>query len=170
MTGLLLTCLLGLSPGVQLADSQAQRHIRLVAYDPYYNMGKDDLLAELSKLDANNPSLVTPVVMLGIGVAFFIGAAIGFAIVDTSYVAAGVGVLCGIGAAVFIIVGAVMLGIRLVARARYTSDVAAVQRRLDELQRNPGTGPELPPPPPPPPPPPGAGYFNPAADVVVAVF
>lgn len=170
MTGLLLTCFLGLSPGVQLADSVAQRHIRLVTYDPYYNMGRDDLLAELSKLEAGKASLVTPVVLLGIGAVFFIGAAVGFAIYDTSLVAAGIGVLCAIGAGVFLIVGAIMLGIRLVARARYNSDVEAVQRRLDELQRNPGTGPELAPPPPPPPPPPGAGFFNPAANTVVAVF
>lgn len=132
-------------------------------------MGRDELLVELSRLDATKASLVTPVVLLSIGVACLIGAGIGFAIYDASAVAAGIGVLLGIGAGVFIIVGAIMLGIRLVARARYNSDVEAVQRRLDELQRNPATGPELPPPPPPPPPP-GAGFFSPPPRVVVAVF
>ena len=176
MTGLLLTCLLGLSPGVQLAD-YTSRHVHLVApliqladYESEVQLGRmtrEDLLIELNRLE--KPSLVVPLVLLGVGGGLGIAGAIMIA-VGEAYVV-GLGVLLVVGAVVLVIVGGIMLAVRFARRATYNEQVDAVQRRLDALEKTPGgKQEELPPPPPPPPPPPGAGFFVPASQILLAVF
>lgn len=169
MTGLLVITLLGLSPGVQLADA-VPRHSHLIQLvddesPDLTRMNRDDLYYELRRLEAARPTLVVPIVLLGLG------AGLGFAGLGLflTYDALGIVVLTGlvlVGAAVLVIVGGIMLAVRLARRASYAEQIDLVHQRMDDLERR---APELPPPPPPPPPP-HAGLFAPAPQWVLAVF
>ncbi len=178
MTGLLLTCLLGLAPGIQLADSAPHRRVHLVNYAQdagLDRMTKDDLLNELNRLDRTKPTLTSPIVLLSLGGALFITGSVLFAIYSGAYSAAvelGVGGLLILGGGVLLIVGVILLVTHLVALGNYHAQVDEVQKELDYLSRLPGgrRPTELPPPPPPPPPPPGAGFIEPAPGMVVATF
>ena len=177
MTALVLAALLNLSPGIQLADNVESRHVALsearlplvfVSSDelrPSIDaMTREQLAAELRRLEDTRPSLVGPIVLLSVGAVLAIpGAALiaigvgnlgGTSFVEVLMIAGGA--MLTITGVVLVLVGGIMLAVRLVRRGGHAADVDEVRMRIDVLDQTlptpaaPAT--ELVPPPPPPPP------------------
>lgn len=201
MTSLLLLTLLNLAPGIQLADTVEGRHvalsdarIRLVSDDEETRpsidaMTREQLTAELRRLDETKPSLVGPIVLTAVGLGLGVGGYVGISILAASLFASGsaggigvvllyvgfilVGVACIVGI-VLAIVGTVKLITRIIGKVKHGREVSEVQSRLDTM----GSQPQLVPPPPeeaplplpPPPPPPQANLVVPGAMQTVMTF
>lgn len=202
MTSLLLLAL-NLSPGIQLADNISARNvalsdarIRLVSDDEETRpsldtMTREQLVAELRRLDETRPSLVGPIVLLSVGVALAVpgyivlnmlmGGLLGSAASITTngsavavmYLAfVGVGVLCIVGI-VLVIIGVVKLIKRIIAKGAHNREVDELQNRIDNFQPQQLDQPPPPPPalfPPPPPPPAEANLVVPGGLRTVMTF
>lgn len=177
MTGIFLVAVLGLSPGVRLADSVGPRHagliggtIRLVDDQSYAHdleaMTRDEVQAEITRLESSRPGLVGPIVLLSVGGGLTILSILFFAVEAT--IAGAVFIVPG---AALGIVGGILLGVRLAGRGTYVAQLRAAQRRLDALEPQPPPPPPPPDaPPPPPPPPPQADFLTPTPMLLVATF
>src|SRR5687767_2751757 len=84
MTGLLLATLLNLSPGIQLVDNVQGRKVALSevrfrpifisdderkARPPFEQLSRDQLVAELHRVENERPGLGGPIAILAVGVA-----------------------------------------------------------------------------------------------------
>jgi hypothetical protein len=202
LTGLLLATLLNLSPGIQLADNVEARNVALseARLPLLFVMSDDDedvrpsidamtreqLAAELRRLDDTRPGLGGPIALMVVGVALAVpGAGIVLAGVSAglgfsgSYGSAVALVFAGFGVALLVvgvilaIVGSIKLVGRISARRAHSADVDEVRKRIDTLDQAPPTAPPPPGPelmPPPPPPPPQANFVMPGAMQTVMTF
>ena len=180
MTALLLATLLNLSPGIQLADNVEARHLALsdarlpllfVSDDeerPSIDaMTREQLAVELRRLDDTRPSLVGPIVLLGVGAALAIPGAVlvitglpylafrAEALVGALFIFGG-GILLTVGV-VLALIGGIKLAVRVGARSRHAEETDEVRKRIDTMDQTvppppPGPAPDAMPPPPPPPP------------------
>ena len=157
MTGLLLTTLLSLSPGIQLTDGFEARHVRLVADEAVRpsldQMTREQLVGELHRINGQRPGLGGPIATLAVGVAVIIpGLALSFggliALLATSAGRTMVGmastvagvvltvglVMVGVGI-VLAVVGGVSLGARLKARSQNGKEADDVRRRIQGIDQ-----------------------------------
>lgn len=207
MTGLLLATLLNLSPGIQLADNVAARNVALsearlpllfVSDDEETKkpsidaMTRDQLAAELRRLDETKPSIVGPIVMLAIGAPLVIGgslivieglgniAAVSGTTFSATFGAYFVGYFLIIAGAAFITVGAILaiiggikLAMRLGSKRAHTEETDEIRKRIDTMDQA-APPPQPPPPPelmpPPPPPPPQANFVVPGQMMTMMTF
>ncbi|MBS1149282.1 MAG: hypothetical protein H6Q89_980 [Myxococcaceae bacterium] len=197
MTGLLLATLLPLSPGIQLIDNVEARHLALsdVRFHPlrvsddaqppptFDQMSREQLRAELRRLDETRPSLGGPIAMLSVALALIIpgipmtaigvtglvasarGAVVGWTL--ASGILTGVGFVIVTAGIILAIVGGVTLGVRLKARSESGRAADEVRRRLEALD----PGQPLPvPPAEAPAPPPQANFVVPGPSQTVLTF
>jgi hypothetical protein len=177
MTGLLVTLVFGLSPGITLADGAPTRSVhaykpRIVLADYVQDVGlmrmnREQIQEEMNRLDHDRPTFTGPIILLSIGGVLGIGGLVGAFVANEIYITT-LCALVAIGGGVLVVVGAIQLLIRLVRMSDYREQLDICQRRIDDLDRN-GRVPDAPPPPPPPPPP-GASFFKPEPNMLVAVF
>lgn len=215
MTGLLLATLLNLSPGIVLADNVESRHVALsdvrfrlqfVSDDSEKpeptldQMTREQLAEELKRVESSRPSIVGPIVLLAVGaglgasgvVLFLTGlASVGRATTVAQlipYLMVGLGGVLSVVGVVLLIVGAIMLPIKIIKRARAGSEANDIRTRMDASDRaRPIEAPPVPPPaapmspeapppppplplPPPPPPPAQANLVVPGFMQTVMVF
>ena len=197
MTGLLLAALLNLSPGIQLADNVSARHVALsdVRFRPllvsddekvprpmFEQMTRDQLAAELKRLDDERPSLGMPIGLLVAGAALIIpgigvtavgvigliasarGAVMG--LLTASAILTGVGFVMVTVGIILAIVGGVTLGVRIKGRHLNGNEADELRRRLEALDN----GQPLPVPMPAPAPAPEANFVVPGAMQTVMTF
>ncbi len=165
MTGLLLATLVHLSPGTLLLDNVEARNVALcdVRFSPLFasddervprpmfeQLSREQLIAELRRLDETRPGLGGPIALLSVGVALIIpgvgvtiggiigliaskaGVSMGVA-TGISAVVMGVGVIMVAVGIVLTIVGAISLGARIRTRSINGKQMDEVRRRLDAL-------------------------------------
>ena len=199
MTGLLLATLLNLSPGIVLADnvearnvalSDARLRLQFVADDgprpSLDTMTREQLAAELRRLDDTKPSIGGPIVLLSIGAglsipgAYFLISGLSTAAFNSGtftqaagYILAGFGGVLLTAGLILVIVGAILLPMRLSKRTAHAEETEQIRRKMDTMDQGappPPPGPEEMVPPPPPPPPPQANFVVPGAMRTVMTF
>jgi hypothetical protein len=182
MTSLLLLSLLGLSPGVQLADSWSHRgaslldgKIRLVDDEERTKnldrMNKTELEDELAYLKTQRSTLVGPIILLSGGVALTLLSIVFFALESGGGLLVAYGVVALIAGVGLAATGGIILAVRLIRRGVMDAQIQDLRNRIDRADpANAPNAPDAPPPPPPPPPPPGANFVTPGPGLLVAVF
>ncbi len=167
MTGLLLAALLNVSPGIALTDTMEARHAFLyVAQDervprPMFEpLSREQLVAELARIDGVRPGLGGPIALLAVGLALAVpGGGVTAAgliglLASSRLMSMGLGtlisaVLTGVGVVmvtvgvILAIVGGVTLGVRIKARSTNGKEADEIRRRMEALE----AGQPLPPPP-----------------------
>jgi hypothetical protein len=157
MTGLLLATLLNLSPGIQLLDNAGARHVTLVSEDErsprplFEQMSREQLLAELHRIDGARPGLGGPIAVLAVGVALIVpgvavtaggligliasrsGSSMVLAFTTASAIILGVGFVMVTVGIILAIAGGVSLGLRIKARSVNGHEADEVRRRLEAL-------------------------------------
>lgn len=157
MTGLLLATLLNLSPGIQLVDGASARHVTLVSDDErtprpmFEQMSREQLVAELHRIDDARPGLGGPIAVLVVGAALIIpgvgltggglialiasrsASSMMVAFTTASAIVLGVGFVMVTVGIILAIAGGVSLGLRIKARSVNGHEADEVRRRLDAL-------------------------------------
>lgn len=166
MTAFLLATLLNLAPGIQLVDNVEARHVVLsdVRLKPIFvadeeksatpvfeTMGRDELYAQLKRLEDSRPGLGGPIAALAIGVALVLpGAGItvagavsliaglrgvtGMAALTTAgIVLLSLGVVMVVVGAILCTVGGIKLGSHIRERTLNGREADEVRRRIDAL-------------------------------------
>ena len=192
MTGILVS-LLTLSPGIQLADNVESRHVALAdriqlvvdeGLRPSLDvMTREQLAAELRRIDETRPSIVAPIVSLAIGLAFAIpgtyllasnfAAATGCCAFNQgeAILAGGFGTTLLITGVIFLAVGGGLLPFRLNKANTIDAERELIRMKINALDQ--GAPPPVPPPPGPdvaPPPPPQARNMIPGGMQTILTF
>ncbi len=162
MTGLLLATLLNLAPGIQLVDNVGARHLALseARFTPLLvsdddrvprptldQMSREQLAAELRRLDDERPSLGGPIATLVVGVALIVpgfgitvGGVIGLianargavmGLTTASLILTGIGFAMVTVGIILCIVGGVKLGLRIKDRTLNGREADEIRRRID---------------------------------------
>lgn len=194
MTPLVLLSLLCASNPIQLVDNVGGRHIRLVSDDDdaprptLDSMTREQLSAELRRLEESRPGLGGPIALLSVGVVLVVPGAI-FGFLGFALIAAEVGMKAGAGTAVgylllagggvFVLVGVILAVVGLIklitrigARRAHGNEIDAVHQRLEAIDNppQPVVDDPAPAPAPLPPPPPQANLVVPGAMRTLMTF
>jgi hypothetical protein len=138
-----------------------------------------ELRAKRSELEDSKPklggwiamiSVGVPVAALGIGLTVYLVTNYGAGYYLTGLIFEFLTGLLGFVGVALAVAGTILLAVMAAKRARIGDEVAALDRRIEELERNPGYPPQPPPLPPPPPPSTYRDREGPAAAVVLASF